>query len=280
MTEFIRRARQIVDRAAAQRQRPLLLGVRVQDTVETCLRTGMDVETWLREGLVDRLLAGGGYASFCVPAAELVELGHRCDVPIYLCINCPGTFDRGPGRGFEALRGAAANFWQAGADGIYLWNYQYLDTPHIAYGQPHPEDYAHLADIADPARLARLDKIFSVNPRSLEQYARGSAPCPLPMQLDQRRRGLSVRIGDDVSTAATVLLQVDLEHVVPGDRLHIQFNDLELDSGDQEGGEWALDGAAVCQGLNQLSIAVRQRGASASAPLALTEVRVHVRYDD
>ena len=41
-------------------------------------------------------------------------------------------------------------------DGIYLWNYQYLATPHIAYGQPHRGDYAHLSDIADPARLARL----------------------------------------------------------------------------------------------------------------------------
>ena len=240
----------------------------------------MDVETWLQEGLVDRLLAGGGYASFCVPAAELVELGHCYDVPVYPCINCPGTFDRGAGRGFEALRGAAANFWQAGADGIYLWNYHYLNTPHIAYGQPYPEDYGHLADIADPARLARLDKIFSVNPRPLEQYARGSAPCPLPLELDQRRCTLPVRIGDDVSTASTVLLQMDLAHVVPGDRLHIRFNDLELDSGDEAGVELALDATAVHQGLNQLSIAVRQRGTSASEPLVLSEVRVNVRYHD
>ena len=280
MTEFMRRARQLVDAAAAQRQRPLLLGVRVADTVETCRRSGLDVESWLQEDLVDRLLAGGGYASFCTPAAEMIALGHRYDVPVYPCINCPGTFDRGAGRGFEALRGAAANFWQAGADGIYLWNYQYLNTPHIAYGQPYPEDYGHLAAIANPAHLARLDKIFSVNPRPLEQYARASTSCPLPMELGQQRRGLAVRIGDDVSTASTLLLQVDLENFAPGDELHIQFNDLILDGGQQREGEWTLERTALRQGLNELSIAVRKRGMAALAPLVLAEVRVLVRYND
>ena len=279
MTEFIRRARRIVDAASVRRQRPVLLGVRVHDTVETCLRTGMDVETWLKEGLIDRVLAGGGYASFCVPADELVDLGHRYDVPVYPCINCPGTFDCGAGNGFEALRGAAANFWEAGADGIYLWNYQYLRTPHIAYGQPYPEEYAHLADLADPARLRRLDKVFSVNPRPLEQYARASAPCPLPLGLDQERRSLSVRIGEDVSSASRLQLQLDLENTVPGDRLDIRFNDLELDGGDGGSVEAPLTADAIRRGENELAVSVVERGATASKSLELTGARVRVSYE-
>ncbi len=278
MTEFMRRARQLVDATAARRQRPLLLGIRVADTVETCLRIGLDVESWLREGLIDRLLAGGGYASFCTPAAEMIALGHRYDVPVYPCINCPGTFDRGADRGFEALRGAAANFWQAGADGIYLWNYQYLDTPHIAYGQPYSEDYGHLADLANPARLAGLDKIFSINQRPFEQYARASTSCPLPVELDQQQRHLALRIGDDVSRATTLLLQIEVGNSVPGDELQIQLNDLILDGGEQRKGEWELERTALLQGLNELSIAIRKRGATAAEPLVLTAVRARVRY--
>jgi len=277
MTEFIRQARRIADEASQRRGRPLLLGVRVPDTVETCLRIGVDVGAWLKEGLVDRVLSGGGYASFCVPAEELIELGHRYGVPVYPCINCPGTFGLGGERGFEALRGAAANFWRAGADGIYLWNYQYLATPHIAYGQPYPDDYAHLADIADPARLARLDKIFSVNPRTFEQYARASAPCPLPLELGRQLCAFPVRIGDDVSAASMILLQLDIENAVPGDELHVQFNDQALACCDATAVELPLARGAVRRGVNELALAVSKRGA-ATEPMMLTGVRVHVRY--
>ena len=44
---------------------------------------------------------------------------------MYPCINCPAAVQLGEGN----LRGAAANLWAQGADGLYLWNYQYIDDP-------------------------------------------------------------------------------------------------------------------------------------------------------
>ena len=44
---------------------------------------------------------------------------------MYPCINCPAAAQLGEGN----LRGAAANLWAQGADGLYLWNYQYIDDP-------------------------------------------------------------------------------------------------------------------------------------------------------
>ena len=266
MTEFIRRARRIVDNAGEQRGRPLLLGVRVLDTVETNLRIGIDLEAWLIEGLVDRVLAGGGYASFCQPAEDLIELGHRFEVPVYPCINCPGTFDLGADWGFDSLRGAAANFWHAGCDGIYLWNYQYLNTPHISYGQPFAADYGHLADLADPAGLASADKVFSVNPRPFAQYARASAFCPLPMPLFPSRGSVSVRIGDDLADALTVLLQLDVENCVEGDELTVQVNDLTLICEEGDRVELPLHVDALKQGDNELKLEVTRRGEAAVTP--------------
>ena len=51
------------------------------------------------------MLAGGGYASFCVDAKELITLGHGYDVLVYPCINCGVGIYAQP----EALRGAASN---------------------------------------------------------------------------------------------------------------------------------------------------------------------------
>ena len=80
MTELIRSAREVVNRASESKGKPVLLGVRTPGTVDTCRRIGLDIETWLQEGLVDRLLIGGGYTPFNNPAEELVNLGHRYEV--------------------------------------------------------------------------------------------------------------------------------------------------------------------------------------------------------
>ena len=176
------------------------------------------------------------------------------------------------------MRGAAANFWHAGCDGIYLWNYQYLNTNHIAYGQPFPEDYGHLAELADPARLSGLDKVFSVNPRPLQQYARASAFCPLPMPLFQSRGAVAIRIGDDLSDASTVLLQLDLENGVEGDEVTVQVNGLTLMCEEGDRVELPLHVDALKQGDNELKLEVTRRGESAASPIIVNGVRVLVRY--
>ena len=77
MNDLIQGAHRIVRKVSESRQRPMLLGVRVPGTLEACARIGLDVETWLKQGWVDRMLIGGGYTVFTNPARELVKLGHR-----------------------------------------------------------------------------------------------------------------------------------------------------------------------------------------------------------
>ena len=288
MTDLIRQARQCIDGISQQRERPILLGVRVPGTVETCLRIGLDIETWLKEDLIDRLLTGGGYVAFSTLAEELVNLGHRYEVPVYPCINCPGAYSLGNEFGIEALRGAASNMWWSGADGLYLWNYHYLPTPHITYGQPFPSEYRHLLDIAEPKKLQYLDKVFAVNTQIWEQYARASAWCPLPVVLNGEQHQIQIRIGEDVpSTAGSerlqdITLKLKLTGLNANDLYHIIFNGMNINArGIQlKNCEWVnqkLNPNIIKHGNNELKIAVIQHD-TRSSPV-LEEVMLHVRYN-
>ena len=235
MTDLVRKARRILDDVSDAKGMPVLLGVRVPGTVETCARVGIDVETWLREDLVDRLLVGGGYEPYTSPYEELVRLGHDHEVPVYPCINC-GLPELGSD---AAFRGAASNIYQAGGDGIYLWNYQYRNAPRIGYGRPQPAVYELLRELASPQALARGDKLFGVESADrVGPYAIASHPTQLPIDLGDRAlkvvRSLRLRIGDDLDAAHRdgrldrALLTLALDGIQPGDSIAVQWNGARL----------------------------------------------------
>jgi len=286
LTDFIRQARKRLDAVSRQRGRPVLLSVRVPGTIETCNRIGFDIETWLRERLVDRLLTCGGYVCYSTPAEELAKLGHRFEVPVYPCINCPANFTLGGN-----LRAAASNFWWAGADGIYLWNFQYIPAPgSLGYGRPAPEQYRkHLPKIADPQKLKYLDKSFAVNRRVWEQYQRASAPAPLPAVLGpgEAARAIPVRIGDDIPAALLtgklrdIVLRIQMSGAAKGDALAVTWGDAPSNVTENNGDDrfqLPLNPRTVKQGVNGLRLGIARRGASAKKQLAIEHVNVDVRY--
>ena len=117
MTSLQRRLRNIHVRRSVERGRPLLTAVRVPATEAMCLHIGIEVRNWLAEGLVDLLIVSGGYLPFTEPVAELIALAHEFGVPAYPSMNTPIATRQTDAR-VEALRGAAANAFGAGADGI------------------------------------------------------------------------------------------------------------------------------------------------------------------
>ena len=294
MTDLVRNARRILDEVSEKRGRSILLGVRVPDTLEACARVGLDIETWLREGLVDRLLVGGGYAPFTSPYEELVALGHAHDVPVYPCINCGAP----PGGPDEALRGAASNIYRSSADGIYLWNYQYRDIPKIGYGRPADEGYALLKELGSPTGLRYRDKIFGIeNARAVGPYAVASHSTQLPATLGNQAlaavRSLRLRVGDDVAAAhrsgkvAGVTLTLALSGSTPRDAIAVQFNGERLLSLQQAPAEiddglnrrlYTIPPMAVKQGDNAITAWVEGRGNRSGEHVSLEEVWIHVRY--
>ena len=305
MTELVREARRRLDEIGRHRGRPMLLGVRIPGTLAACNLIGLDVETWLRERLVDRMLTGSGWMCYSGPAEELVELGHRFEVPVYPCIEChesANIFKLGGGN----LRGAAANLWSSGADGLYIFNFWYLPAPgtrrysrgfgsRLGFGRSAPEIYnKYLKEIADPEKLKYLDKSFAVNTRGLEQYQRASAPAPLPAVFQNRAGQYScsipVHIGDDIGDAVRkgklrdIVLRLQISDGVCDKDLAVTFNDAHAKTiVDGEGmmvdyHSLKIEPRAVKQGVNQIKVHITRVDISAGRPLSIENARVDVRY--
>ncbi len=151
MTELIQRTREMTEREGLRRGRPILVSIRVPDSVEYCRGIGIDLERWLADGLVD-LLAGPCYFQLN-PWEYLVQLGHRYGVRVYPVLS--DTRVRGEARfrrgAIESYRGRAMQAWGAGADGLYLFNY---------FNPLGPV----WRELGEPVTLSGKDKLFFLSP--------------------------------------------------------------------------------------------------------------------
>jgi hypothetical protein len=175
ITELVRRVRARLDELAVSEKRPMYLFVRVPPSVTDCTTAGLEVERWMREGLVDLVspaqimtLAGD------MPIADLVGLGKQHGVRVHPSLY-PRTAWRLPfppagenryagtavGRNgtLEEIRGAAANYRAMGADGFYLFNF------YNAFGAERPHDdrlYHVFRDLARTENLRGQSAVYAV----------------------------------------------------------------------------------------------------------------------
>jgi hypothetical protein len=176
ITEMVRRVRARLDQLSTEEKRPMSLFVRVPPSLADCATAGLEVETWIRERLVDLVspaqimtLAGD------MPIADLIALGRQHGIAVY-----PSLYPRnswrlpfpptGGARRYEGtklsreatleeIRGAAAVYRAMGAEGFYLFNF------YNAFGSSRPHDdllYRVFRDLARPENLSGQPKVFAV----------------------------------------------------------------------------------------------------------------------
>lgn len=153
MTDLLRRTRALTEREGLRRGRPILLAIRVPDSVDYCRAIGLDLERWLSEGLVD-VLIGSCYFQLN-PWEYLVGLGHKYGVPVYPSLSesrvqGESRFQR---QSLPSYRARAAAAWAAGVDGIYLFN---CFDPRSALWR----------ELGDPTELKTKDKLYFLSPRN------------------------------------------------------------------------------------------------------------------
>lgn len=152
MTGLLRRIRTMSEAEGMKRGRPILLAVRVPDDADYCRDLGLDVEQWMKEGLIDMLITTGYFRLHSWQHS--VEWAHRHGVSIYPALTDPrvkggdGPYQRSSA---DAYRGRAARAWAAGADGMYCFNLYDIDRKSPLWGQ-----------IGDPAALALSSKLYFV----------------------------------------------------------------------------------------------------------------------
>jgi len=94
LTEWMRQIRQTCAAAAAEQGRAKRLVARVAATLEGNRLIGHDIETWLKEGLVDTLIVlpiGGDFSSETARLRELVQLAQGVDIPVLVGLDSVGA---------------------------------------------------------------------------------------------------------------------------------------------------------------------------------------------
>lgn len=223
MTDFLRQVRHDLDVAHETRGRRLELLVRVPPTLADAARLGLDLRAWMQEGLIDHVVAGGGFLPFETPVDEFVAAAEGTNCRVY------GSLEGlRPCLDEAVLHALAARFWEAGADGLYLFNY---------YRTPPEWKRRVLGELADRSRLARLSKRYELDHtdrvRGLEghgaafHHAHPDASLPVPLEATEPAGGalLRLHVADEVGTAAAACrLSLGLDGWVEGDALEVEMN--------------------------------------------------------
>ena len=222
MTGFVRRVRAYMQELAAERGRPMMLAARIPDTIVGCHFDGLDVETWVREQLVDMFVVGVRALVGHLP--ELRRITDGTHVKLYPAVDDHHASDGYVHCGIEIFRGAAANWFRQGADGMQAFNFMYAPGEPFA-GEWWPTHRQFYLECGTPKTLARKDKTFIVERRGgghggaiipnaedwytpRYYYNNTNMLAPLPAPIDNNGKVdalLSLEVADDVQADADTL---------------------------------------------------------------------------
>lgn len=226
LTDFLRKFRAITLEVARERGRPFLIGARVPENLEGAHFDGMDVETWIRDELVDVLSLG--IRNFDVDIAAYRRLTAGTHIQVYPCVDDHHAADGYGTPPIEIYRGVAANWWQQGVDGVQTFNFNHApDFPYRRVWKTHLQAYR---EIGDPETLRRKNKVFTVGrrggghgpnvvpnpqdwttPRLMYFNTNMLAPLPETIPGDGRSdRVLRISLADDVGRDRSYIDEVSL----------------------------------------------------------------------
>jgi len=124
MNNLVRMLRDLTEKVSIERNKPILLSIYVPDSIEACKMVGLDIEQWLKEGLIDIVTINCHSGSFQTWEDGIGEY-KGYDVPVYACLD-PLNYDNAYQNGdaaYETDKAEAALAYAAGAEGIMTYNY-------------------------------------------------------------------------------------------------------------------------------------------------------------
>jgi hypothetical protein len=318
MTGLIAELHDRLRRIAERRGRAVTLSVRVPPTLEACWNTGLDIRAWMKGRLVDVVNAAPlWHPDFGMPVEEFLAAGAGTGCKVFASIEMAELPLLETAEATNRLiRAAAMHYWQAGVDGIQLFN-MHIHPHYFRQAMPF------LREIGDPERLQRLDKHYiATRASNYDHVARFSYPKPLPAALQPNppanRAVATLQVGDaelsrrtGLRSVASVTLRLRLAGLTTRDRLEFRLNGQRLDAsmarstfcptGESRGLhqisffaeayyghpgpyhwiEFALDAAHYPKtGANEVEVILRQRNAEVSEDVVLHDVELLITYED
>ena len=231
LTDYVRRISRMV---RGRTGKPGQIGARVYPTEAMCRERGLDVRTWLDEGLVD-FVVPLLYLDFTMdpdmPIEWLVEAAHAKGISIYGMLQ-PYVKDEASGSPVrlypdaETARAVVANHWARDVDGIYSWFMRWpLDDTQRRI----------LTELDDPDLIKEGSKRYVQRLRAKRAVELGydaTLPLKIPQAEPDKRYPIPFTIADDIAGAPGRIRQVRLllqvNNLTSADRLTVRLNGRSL----------------------------------------------------
>ncbi|MGE9290295.1 MAG: hypothetical protein ACQKBT_04845 [Puniceicoccales bacterium] len=209
VTKLVREVRELLDRASSRQGRPMYLFVRIPPSLQDSDWAGLDVRTWIQEGLVD-LVSPAQLMTLAqdMPIQDLIDIGKQHGVLIYPSLYPRTTWrwpldPQAPAEGLirmdrlatpEELMGAAAAYYAMGADGFYLFNFYGVEQAL----RPYPDwFYAFTRSISTPKALEGAPLTYFITQTYYHDDADPSYAYrkQIPAPLNENGTDFTLRIG-------------------------------------------------------------------------------------
>ena len=235
MTGLLRRIRAMTAELGRRRGRPILVAIRVPDSVDYCRFIGLDLEKWLEEGLTDLLIVTG-YTQLN-PWEYSVRLGRKYGVKVYPSLDEPRVREPEAQKvraSLESYRGRALQAWAAGMDGVYLFNFFDPTSP-------------LWRELGDPEALRKLDRAYFLSARGVGSMYVPHQPflhVPVlnpasPITLSPGRTvELPLSLGERGKPLQPVLLRLRFKNPPDPEHLRLRWNRKTLRSDPSQMGAW------------------------------------------
>ena len=231
---------ELVDRIASMARNKqngrLTVGAKVFPTEEMNLDRGLDVRTWLSQGLLDFVVPSVFYYPATLdpdlPLDWAVEAAHAHDAAVYGLLRPHSSGEiASPDSVFATtnmLRAAAANYFDRGVDGLY--------TSFLPWPLGH-EQRSLLTELGDPESLRKGDKHYHVRRRDSGRDEVGGDFAALPLEVPFGQPGklheVPFYISDDIegesSRIQRLALKLLISELVTADRLTLMLNGQSLE---------------------------------------------------
>lgn len=206
ITEMVKKIREKLDINAKLQGKPMYLFVRIPSSEEACKQAGLDIETWMKQGLVN-MVSPSQLMTLAqdMPIQNLIAKAHQYKVKVYPTLMPKSNFrvplkPSLPTLGLnlrigsqtatlEEMLTAAVNYRQMGADGLYLFNYSIGDFP---------QDLYRLAAEINSKGISPVDRVFTVTKTAYNDNLQPSYSYTkqLPLKMQSANASLSIYIGE------------------------------------------------------------------------------------
>ncbi|NLY97427.1 MAG: family 10 glycosylhydrolase, partial [Clostridiaceae bacterium] len=280
MTALMERIKKRIVERSVERQKAILLSVRVPDSLEYAKTIGLDIEAWLKKGFVD-ILFTGGYFTMNDPLYSAL-LAKKYGVKYVASLDENRIPDEEARRERDSLlcyRARAMNAFSQGADGVFLFNYTGKDVKgYVDAGFTLP------GEISEESRLEKLDKDYFISIRGMGKAAGGNYPydeflnVPVlnpanPLEADEQKAvSLYIYVGDSVKEkGGKAYLCIRKKDKAEGEKAYV--NGFLTAPGYEEGlyTVHEIDPSYLIKGKNLITI-------KAPSKMAILDMKISVRY--